>query len=120
MAGEHQSASNQHNEGSQHFLARDIPLLLQRRIALDSPVAHLLGAIFKTSAVRHGRLLLGWCDAGSHAAITEETRLEGAFIPRTRSTAGHVAVFCCSRAPLAYAATPYFPFAQSAAACSAA
>ena len=40
-------------------------------------------------------MTFGWCDAGSDAPITEETRLKGAFIPRTRSTAGHVAVFCC-------------------------
>jgi hypothetical protein len=43
------------------FLPHDIPLLLQRRVALDSSAVHLQPAIFPISAVRHDCLLLGWC-----------------------------------------------------------
>jgi hypothetical protein len=81
MVSEHQGAGKQQNDGNRRFLPHDIPLMLQRRIALDSSAVHLRPAIFPISAVRHGRLLLGWCDAGSDAPITEETRLEGALFP---------------------------------------
>ena len=43
-----------------------------------SSAAHLLGAIFTTSAVHHRRLL---SVAGSHAPITEENCLEGLYSP---------------------------------------
>jgi hypothetical protein len=61
MIGEDQSAGSQHSEGNYHSIARDIPLVLQRRVTLD---------------------------AGPHSSISEGDSLGGAFIPRTRSTAG--------------------------------
>jgi hypothetical protein len=64
MVGEHQSAGKQRNDGNRQFLPHDIPLLLQRRVALDSSAVHLRPAIFPISAVRHDCLLPGWCDAG--------------------------------------------------------
>src|SRR6476646_7345624 len=64
MVGEHQSAGKQRNDGNRPFLPHHIPLLLQRRVALDSSAVHLRPAIFPISAVRHDCLLLGWCDAG--------------------------------------------------------
>jgi hypothetical protein len=64
MVGEHQSAGKQRNGGNRPFLPHDIPLLLQRRVALDSSAVHLRPAIFPISDVRHDCLLLGWCDAG--------------------------------------------------------
>jgi len=88
MIGEDQSAGSQHSEANYHSIAREIPLVLQRRVTLDSSAVHVMGAIFKTSAVHHGHLLLGWCDAGPHSPISEGDSLGGAFIPRTRSTAG--------------------------------
>jgi len=64
MVGEHQSAGKQRNDGNRQFLPHHIPLLLQRRVALDSSAVHLRPAIFPISDVRHDCLLLGWCDAG--------------------------------------------------------
>ena len=64
MVGEHQSTGKQRNDGNRQFLPHDIPLLLQRRVALDSSAVHLWPSIFPISAVRHDCLLLGWCDAG--------------------------------------------------------
>src|SRR4026209_247697 len=61
---------------------------------LDSSAVQLRPALFPISAVRHVRLLLGWCDAGSGAPITEETRLEGALFPARYQRPGHLAVFC--------------------------
>ena len=49
------------------------------------------GQIF---AAHHGRLLLDCCHAGTHARSVRRLAWR-AFIPRTRSTAGHVAMFCC-------------------------
>ena len=49
------------------------------------------GQIF---AAHHGRLLLDCCHAGTHARSVRRLAWR-AFIPPTRSTAGHVAVFCC-------------------------
>jgi len=80
--------------GSYHFLTRDSALLLRWRIALDSSAVHALDATFKIFAAHHGRLLLDCCHAGTHARSVRRLAWR-AFIPRTRSTAGHVAVFCC-------------------------
>src|SRR5262245_61190700 len=60
MVEEHQRAGHECNDGNHQFLAHDIPLLSQRRIALDSSVVHLRAAIFPISAVHHVHLLLGW------------------------------------------------------------
>ena len=74
MVGEHQSAGKQRNDGNRPFLPHDIPLLLQRRVALDSSAVHLRPAIFPISAVRHDCLLLGWCVAGHTSGKTVFTR----------------------------------------------
>jgi hypothetical protein len=94
MRGGHLNDGDQRNVGSYHFLTRDIALLSRWRITLDSSAVHALDATFKIFAAHHGHLLLDCCHAGTHARSVR--RLAGrTFIPRTRSTAGHVAVFCC-------------------------
>jgi hypothetical protein len=94
MVREHQSAGKQCNDGNRQFLPHDILLMLQRRVALDSSLVHLRPAIFPITAADHVHLLLGWCDSGAYAPITEETRLEGALFPARDQRPGHLAVFC--------------------------